>query len=129
MSKEYLKGTPQQEARSYSSAIIATGRTIYLAGVGGAEDESGKSLAGDFAGQTRATFNNLRKALEEAGAKLEDIVTMQVYVTDMKYGLLFVQMRKEFFPAGRYPCSALIGINQLARHEMMIEIQAIAVVD
>lgn len=129
MSKEYLKGTPQQEARSYSSAIIATGRTIYLAGVGGAEDESGKSLAGDFAGQTRATFNNLRKALEKAGAKLEDIVTMQVYVTDMKYGLLFVQMRKEFFPAGRYPCSALIGINQLARHEMMIEIQAIAVVD
>ena len=45
MGAEYLKGTPRQQQRSYSPAVIPTGkRTIYLAGVGGAEDESGKSL-------------------------------------------------------------------------------------
>ena len=130
MSKEYLKGTPRQEERSYSPAVITTGkRTIYLAGFGGAEDESGKSLAGDFDGQVRATFNNIRKTLEKAGATLDDVVTMTVFVTDMKYGNRFVEIRKEFFPAGRYPGSALIGIKELARPEMMVEIQGIAVAD
>lgn len=130
MSREYLKGTPRQEERSYSPAVIATGkRTIYLAGFGGAEDESGKSLAGDFDGQVRAAFHNIRRTLEKAGASLDDIVTMTVFVTDMKYGSRFVQIRKEFFPTGRYPGSAMIGIKELARHEMMVEIQAIAVAD
>lgn len=130
MSKEYLKGTPRAEERSYSPAVITTGkRTIYLAGFGGAEDESGRSLAGDFDGQVRAAFNNIRKTLEKAGATLEDIVTMTVFVTDMKYGSRFVQIRKEFFPSGKYPGSALIGVKQLARHEMMVEVQSIAVTD
>ena len=129
MGAEYLKGTPRQQQRSYSPAVIPTGkRTIYLAGVGGAEDESGKSLAGNFDEQVRACFNDLRRTLERAGATLDDIVTMTVYITDMVYGSRFVEIRKEFFSRG-YPCSALIGCAALARHEMMVEIQAIAVAD
>lgn len=130
MGKEYLPRTPRQEERSYSPAVIATGkRTIYLAGFGGAEDESGRSLAGDFDGQVRATFKNIQRTLEKAGATLDDIVTMTIFITDMKYGSRFVEIRKEFFPSGRYPGSAMIGIKELARHEMMLEIQAIAVAD
>src|SRR3970040_1099122 len=98
MSKEYLKGTPRQEERSYSPAVITTGkRTIYLAGFGGAEGESGKSLAGDFDGQVRATFNNIRKTLEKAGATLDDVVTMTVFVTAMKYGSSFVDVRNRLY--------------------------------
>lgn len=130
MGKEYLPRTPRQEERSYSPAVIATGkRTIYLAGFGGAEDESGRSLAGDFDGQVRATFKNIQRTLEKAGATLDDIVTMTIFITDMKYGSRFVEIRKEFFSSGRYPGSAMIGIKELARHEMMLEIQAIAVAD
>ena len=44
-------------------------------------------------------------------------------------GTRFTQLRRDFFQEGRYPASALIGIKELARPEMMIEIQAIAVVD
>lgn len=129
MGAEYLKGTPRQAQRSYSPAVIPTGkRTIYLAGVGGAEDESGNSLAGKFDEQARACFNDMRRTLERVGATLDDIVTMTVYITDMMYGSRFVEIRKEFFTRG-YPCSALIGCTQLARHEMMVEIQAIAVAD
>ena len=67
--------------------------------------------------------------LETAGGKLDDIVTMTVFITDMTNGTRFTQLRKEFFKEGSYPASALIGIKELARPEMMIEIQAIAVVD
>ena len=128
ISRECLKGT-WQEQHSYSLAVKATGKTsIYLAGVGAWEDESGKSLAGDFDGQTRAAFNQIRKTLGEVGATLDDIVSMTVFVTDMKYRPRFIEIRKEFFTKG-YPASALIGIKELARPPMLVEIQAIAVMD
>ena len=126
--REHLKGT-WQEQHSYSLAVKTTGRTtIYLAGVGAWEDESGKSLDGDFDGQTRAVFRQIRKTLGQAGANLDDIVSMTVFVTDMKYRPRFIELRKEFFAKG-YPASALIGIKELARPPMMIEIQATAVID
>jgi enamine deaminase RidA (YjgF/YER057c/UK114 family) len=54
---------------------------------------------------------------------------MTVFVTDMKNGTRFTELRREFFQPGRYPGSALIGIKELARPEMMLEIQAIAVIN
>jgi enamine deaminase RidA (YjgF/YER057c/UK114 family) len=71
----------------------------------------------------------MRETLARAGGRLEDIVTMTVFITDMANGTRFTQLRKEFFQEGRFPASALIGIKQLARPEMMVEIQAIAVID
>lgn len=127
MPREYFKGDAE-EARAYSPAIKVTGgTTVYLAGVGATTDASGKSLGGDFEGQVRATFERIRANLARAGGTLEDIVTMTVFIKDMQYGTHFTQLRKEYFTRG-YPCSALIGIDSLARAEMMVEIQAIAVI-
>ena len=128
MLREYFKGGPEEE-RAYSPAIkVNGGTTIYLAGVGATTDENGKSLGGDFEAQVRATFERIRSTLAKSGGTLDDIVTMTVYVKDMQYGTHFTQIRREYFSRG-YPCSALIGIDSLALAEMMVEIQAIAVVD
>ena len=128
MAKEYFKGT-NEEDRSYSPAVKTTGgTTVYLAGVGAIVDESGKSLADDFDGQVRASFERIRSTLGRAGGSLDDIVNMTVYIKDMQNGTRFTQIRKEFFKEG-FPCSALIGIDSLARPEMMVEVQAVAVVD
>ena len=128
--REYLKGDKRQQERGYSPAVKTRGgTTIYLAGYGGFEDESGKTYSGDFDAQVRVVFERMRKTLERAGSSLDDIVTMTVFITDMANGTRFTQLRKEVFKEGRYPASALIGIKALARPEMMIEIQAIAVVD
>ena len=127
MPREYFKGTAEED-RAYSPAIKTTGgTTVYLAGVGATTDADGKSLGGDFEGQVRATFERIRANLARAGGDLEDIVTMTVFIKDMQYGTHFTQIRKEYFTRG-YPCSALIGIDSLARAEMMVEIQAIAVI-
>ena len=64
----------------------------------------------------------------DAGGKLNDITTMTVFITDARYGDEFIKIRKEFF-SGDYPCSALITVAGLARPEMLVEIQAIAVLD
>jgi enamine deaminase RidA (YjgF/YER057c/UK114 family) len=103
--------------------------TIYLAGFGAFQDDAGKSYAGDFDGQVRLSFQRIRETLEKAGGRLENIATMTVFITDMANGTRFTQLRKEFFQEGRYSASALIGIKELARPEMMVEIQAIAVID
>ena len=127
MPREYFKGTAEED-RAYSPAIkVSGGTTVYLAGVGAATDANGKSLGGDFEGQVRASFERIRANLARAGGDLEDIVTMTVFIKDMQYGTHFTQLRKEYFTRG-YPCSALIGIDSLARAEMMVEIQAIAVI-
>ena len=128
--REYLKGDARQRERAYSPAVkINGGTTIYLAGQTGYQDERGETYPNNFDGQARVAFERMRKTLETAGAKLDDIVTMTVFITDMANGTRFTQLRKEFFKEGSYPASALIGIKELARAEMMIEIQAIAVVD
>jgi 2-iminobutanoate/2-iminopropanoate deaminase len=128
--REFLPGDTRQRERAYSPAVkVGGGTTVYLAGYGAFQDEAGKSYADDFDGQVRLSFERIRQALEKAGGKLDDIVTMTVFITDMVNGTRFTQLRKEFFQEGRYPASALIGIKELARPEMMVEIQAIAVVD
>jgi enamine deaminase RidA (YjgF/YER057c/UK114 family) len=128
--REFLPGDTRQRERAYSPAVkIGGGTTVYLAGYGAFQDEAGKSYTGDFDGQVRLSFERIRQTLEKAGGKLDDIVTMTVFITDMANGTRFTQLRKEFFQEGRYPASALIGIKELARPEMMVEIQAVAVVD
>ena len=128
--REYLSGDTRQRQRAYSPAVKASGgTTIYLAGHTGYQDDLGETYPGNFDGQVRVAFERLRQTLEKAGGKLTDIVTMTVFITDMANGTRFTQLRKDLFSDDRYPASALIGIKELARPEMMIEIQAIAVVD
>ncbi len=126
MSREYITGEREKQ-RSYSRAVkVKGGTTVYLAGVGGASGPAGSSL--DFASQTRNAFGRLRQNLADAGGKLDDIATMTVFLTDARYGDEFVKIRGEFF-GEHYPCSALITVAGLARPEMLVEIQAIAVLD
>ncbi|HUB97743.1 MAG TPA: RidA family protein [Stellaceae bacterium] len=117
----------QAQTRSYSQAVITEGgRIIWLAGQTGGEDASGRSLAGDFDGQVRETFARLGKTLEEAGATLKDMVTMTVFITDVRLGTRLTELRREIF-GDDFPGSALITVTALARPELLIEIQGIAV--
>jgi enamine deaminase RidA (YjgF/YER057c/UK114 family) len=128
--RRFLPANDRQKERAYSPAVkVSGGTTIYLAGYGAFQDEAGRSYAGDFDGQVRLSFERIRETLEKAGGRLDDIVTMTVFITDMANGTRFTQLRKEFFQEGRFPASALIGIKELARPEMMVEIQAVAVID
>src|SRR5579864_2366472 len=115
------------QARAYSQAVITEGgRTIWLAGQVAIEDGAGRSLAADFDGQVREVFARLGRTLEEAGASLGDMVTMTVFITDARLGDRFTQLRREIF-SDNYPASALITVAGLARPEMLVEVQGVAV--
>jgi 2-iminobutanoate/2-iminopropanoate deaminase len=117
------------QARGYSQAVTTSGgRTIWLAGQVAIEDAAGRSLAADFDGQVREVFARLGRTLEEAGAKLSDMVPMTVFITDARLGDRFTQLRREIF-GDDFPASALITVAGLARPEMLVEVQGIAVAD
>lgn len=126
-SRRYIRRDTAQ-ARAYSQAVVTEGgKTVWLAGQVVAVDASGKSLAGDFDAQVREIFSRLGQTLEEAGGSLADMVTMTVFITDSRYGDRFTQLRKEIF-RDKFPASALITVAGLARPEMLVEIQGIAVI-
>ena len=126
MEKKFYPGTWQQQ-RAFSPVVATTGgRTLWIAGHGGLHGAE-KALDGDFDGQARQAFKNLAATLERAGGKLTDIVTMTVFISDARYGERFIEIRKEMFPSGEYPASALITAAGFARPNMMIEIQCVAV--
>jgi 2-iminobutanoate/2-iminopropanoate deaminase len=126
LKRSYVKRESAQ-ARAYSQAVITEGgRTIWLAGQVAIEDASGRSLAADFDGQVREVFARLGRTLEEAGASLADIVTMTVFITDARLGDRFTALRKEIF-TDNFPASALITVAGLARPEMLVEVQGVAV--
>lgn len=126
--RQYIKRDAAQE-RAFSPAVITQGgRIVWLAGQTTVEDANGKSLAGDFAGQANEVFARIAKTLEQAGGTLADIVTMTVSITDARFGDSFTKIRKEIF-GDNFPASALITVAGLATPEMLVEVQAIAVVD
>ena len=116
------------QSRAYSQAVITEGgRIVWLAGQIAITDAAGKSLAGDFDGQVREIFRLLDVTLKEAGGKLADMVTMTVFITDARHGDRLTELRKEIF-GDNFPASTLITCRALARPELLVEVQGMAVV-
>jgi 2-iminobutanoate/2-iminopropanoate deaminase len=113
-------------ARAYSHGV-RMGNLLFLAGQTGI-DANRQTAAGDFAAQTRQAFANMETVLKAAGGTLDNLVTMTVFITDMRYGNEFVKLRGEILKRD-FPASALIGVSQLAPPNGLIEIQAIAALD
>jgi 2-iminobutanoate/2-iminopropanoate deaminase len=125
----YLEGTETQKSRSYSPAIITRGgKTVWLAGQTATTDTNGKSIVHDFEAQVRTCFELMGRTLRRAGGDLKNLVTMTVFITDPRRGDEFVAIRKQIFPDGKYPCSALLTISGFANPGMLIEIQGVAVI-
>jgi 2-iminobutanoate/2-iminopropanoate deaminase len=118
-----------QASRAYSPMVVTEGgRTIWLAGIIAPEDEKGQSLANDFDGQVRCIFRKMASTLEAAGASLADVVSMIVFITDVRTNTRMTELRKEFF-SGDYPVSTLVTVAALNRPECLVEITATAVAE
>ena len=78
--------------------------------------------------QTRRIFDRMSIILGEVGGTLDNLVTMTVFITDVRHGAEFVKLRAEILQKD-FPGSALITISNLMPPNGVIEIQAIAVLD
>jgi 2-iminobutanoate/2-iminopropanoate deaminase len=124
----YLNPPTLSEPTGYSHvAEVSSGRTIYISGQV-AFDNSGKVVGkGDFAAQATQVFENLKLALAAVGATFENVVKVNTYVTDMSHLQTLREIRVKYY--GKVaPASTLVEIGKLANPDLMIEIEAVAVV-
>ena len=83
---------------------------------------------GDARAQTIQTLNNVKTALESVGAKLEDVVRTRIYVTDITRWEEIGRAHGEFFKHIQ-PASSMIEVKSLISPEMLVEVEAEAIID
>ena len=127
MEKSFVTGA-WQRARAFSPAVITKGdqTIVWVAGHTGAATDDGRSLAGDFDEQFHQTFHNIEKTLTQAGCKLADIVTMTVFLIDVRHTTRMTELRAQLF-GDNFPASAAITASGFARPDIMLEIQCVAI--
>jgi reactive intermediate/imine deaminase len=124
---DYINPPELTTPTGYTHVVrAAAGKTIYISGQI-AFDKNGKVVgAGDFRAQTIQVFENLKAALSAAGATFANVVKVTTFVTDMKYAPILREVRAAYFGPNP-PAGTLVQIQSLVVPELMIEIEAIAV--
>jgi reactive intermediate/imine deaminase len=110
----------------YSHAVAFSGRMVAISGQVPADAEGRLVGPGDPAAQVRQVFENLTAALAAAGATMEDVVKLTVYLTDLADLPVFRQVRDEYISLDRPPASSLIQVGGLVHPDFRVEIDALA---
>ena len=82
---------------------------------------------GDIEAQTRQVLENVKSVLATGGATMDDVVKVTVFVTDVGDYSAIHKVRGEYFK-NDYPASTMVEVKALVNPDLMIEIEAIAVV-
>jgi enamine deaminase RidA (YjgF/YER057c/UK114 family) len=134
----YLKGTgmksvvhPSDLSKPegvWSPVIVVDkpGKLAFLSGFVSRNLQGQVVGAGDIKAQTRQVCENLKSAITAAGGTLADLVSVNVYITDMTLFKEIHEVRREYFPT-EPPTSTMVQITRLTDPDFMIEINAIAV--
>jgi reactive intermediate/imine deaminase len=118
-------GVAEAAPGTYSNAI-AVGRTIYVAGQHAGEPDGTIVGEHDVGAQATRAFEKIQALLAAAGARMDDVVKLGVFLTDVTTRAQVGEARRAFF-SGDFPCSTLVGISALAQPGLLVEIDAIAV--
>ncbi len=137
-SEQFDAGRAPKPVGSYPHARRA-GSLLFLSGIGPRDPEtdavpglersgSGNYTAFDFEAQCHSVFQNVRRVLEDSGAKWEDLVDVTVFLTDMKRDFhIYNRVYADYFK-DHQPCRTTVGIDSLPT-PIAIELKCIAVVE
>lgn len=117
------------EPATYSQSVKVTGAQtiLFLAGQVAYDKDGGVLHPGNFKGQAREVLRSLKALVEAGGGRMDSIVKITTYLTDVRYRADLVPIREEFF-GKKGPASTLIEVSSLSHPDYLIEIEAIAVV-
>jgi reactive intermediate/imine deaminase len=111
---------------TYSQAV-RVGNTLYLSGQIPLVAESMQVVGGDFAARVAQVLSNIQAVVTAAGATMQQIVKLTVYLTDMNNFPTVNQVMAEFFQAP-YPARAVVAVSALPK-AVDVEMDAIVVLD
>ena len=127
-SVRYINPSTMAKPPGYTHLVEVNGpgRTINIAGQLG-YDGAGKQGA-DFREQATLVYENLKAAIESVGGKMENIVKLNAYLTDIRAQLpIYREVRDLFVNVAAPPASTTIEISKLAREGALLEVEAVAI--
>jgi enamine deaminase RidA (YjgF/YER057c/UK114 family) len=134
MPKERINPDSLFPSRQYgfSQIVVSQGsKTIYISGQVAWDEQQQIVGPGDLRKQTRQALQNVKTAVEAAGGKMADVVSMRIYVVwdHLQESAAIRDGLHEFFPDHAQPATTWIGVHSLANRDFLIEIEPIAVTD
>jgi 2-iminobutanoate/2-iminopropanoate deaminase len=113
----------------YSHVVVASGKKLIFIAGQVSRDVQGRVVgAGDMRAQIRQVGENLRVALAAAGVGIKDLVKTTTYVTDIDEFFKHPEARAEIFGQS-LPTSTTVEVRRLSHKDMMVEIEAMAMID
>ncbi len=107
---------------------VTGGRLIFVSGQIPWDSEGRTVGQGDIEVQTRQVYENIRRVLAEAGATLDDVIKVTIFLRDIRYRDVVNKIRAELFKPP-YPASTQVAVASLVNPEWLVEIEAIAFVE
>ena len=128
MPKERFYAPDLPEPISHFADAVRCGNLLFISGIVSL-DKAGNVLGeGDAAEQTRVILENMNAILRMNDATFEDVTKVVVYLTNMDDRPLINPVRQRFFGESR-PASTLVEVSKLIKPGLLVEIDAIAVVE
>ena len=129
--KQHINPDGVNKPNTYSQVVKVNGGTmIFTSGIV-ADDVNGNIIGkGDLKAQVKQAFENLKIVLAAAGADFKDVVKMTYYVVNYKpeQRSIIREVRSNYLPTENAPASTLVGVAALYIPEVLIEIEAVAVI-
>ena len=124
-----MQRVPSERAWSHVgySRAVRVGDVIEVAGTTASGPGGAIIAAGDMYGQAKYCIEVIAKAIEELGGRVEDVVRTRVFITDISLWEEAGRAHGEVF-GEILPASAFVGVNELLHPDLMIEIEATAIV-
>jgi len=112
---------------SQAIAVDATGKLVFVSGMTARRPDGTIAGIGDIEEQTRQVCENIKHALEAAGASMDDVCRIDVHLRNIGDRERFNKVRKQYWPTNP-PASTLVEVSKLYGPDLLIEIEAVAAV-
>ncbi len=122
----YSSGAKWEDIVGYSRAV-KMGNTVEVTGTVAVDDNNNLVGGNDAYEQTRFIIQKIEKALQRAGASLNDVVRTRMFVTDISRWEEYGKAHGEFFKDIK-PCTTMVEVSKLISPEYLIEIEATAII-